>query len=82
MSEQLPLPPELQHLIEKREAEEDRRRRERRAVADQRSVDVGPLGAIESAESIEDIPLGERRSSEERRQQPDRRSCKRRQSDE
>ena len=63
MSEPLPVPPELQHLIEKREAEEDRRLRERRAGDDQRALDAGPLGAIESAESLDDVPLEDRRSA-------------------
>ncbi len=82
MSEPLPVPPELQHLIEKREAEEDRRLRERRAGDDQRALDAGPLGAIESAESLADVPLEDRRSGEERRRQADRREQQRRESDE
>jgi len=81
MSERLPVPPELEHLIEKREAEEDRRQIERRNGVDQRTSDVGPLGAIESAESLDDVPLDDRRSAEERRQQSDRRMQPRRESD-
>lgn len=81
MSKRLPVPPELEQLIEKREAEEDRRRRERRGDDDQRTSDEGPLGAIESAESLDDVPLDDRRSGEDRRQQPDRRGRQRRKSD-
>lgn len=81
MSDRLPVPPELEHLIEKRENEQDRRRAEERDSEDRRSADLGPLGAIESAESLDDIPHGERRSDEDRRQRKDRRGRQRRDSD-
>jgi hypothetical protein len=81
MSKRLPVPPELEHLIEKREAEEDRRRLERRSGDDQRKIDVGPLGALESAESLDDVPLEDRRSDNERRQPANQRTRRRRKSD-
>ncbi len=62
MSKSLPLPQELAHLIEKREAERDRR-----AEEDRREADLGTLGAIESAESLDDVPTEERRDGQERR---------------
>jgi hypothetical protein len=78
MSKRLPVPPELEHLIEKRETDADRRSGVRRENADRRDDDVGPLGAIESAESLEDVPTEERRSGEERRGGKDRRKARRR----
>jgi hypothetical protein len=78
MSEQLPVPPELEHLIEKREIEQDRRTGEQRANGDRRKVDLGPLGAIESATNIDEVPTEERRSGEQRRQQKERRKKSRR----
>jgi hypothetical protein len=81
MSKRLPVPPELEHLIEKREAEKERRRLERRGKDDQRKVDVGPLGALESAESLDDVSFDDRRSGDERREQSGRRKRRRRKSD-
>ncbi len=60
MTDILPVPPELLYLIEKRKADERRR-------AERRTVDLGPLGSIESAEDLDDLTLEERRSGEERR---------------
>lgn len=79
MSERLPIPPELEHLIEKREQEADRRQKEQRSGADQRTTDLGPLGAVESAKDISDVPTEDRRLSAERRQSEDRRKKPRRQ---
>lgn len=81
MAEQLPVPPELEHLIEKREQEEDRRREEHRSGKDQRAVDLGPLGALESSDKLEEVPTEDRRRGEERRQAKDRRQRKRRKKD-
>jgi len=83
MKERLPVPPELEHLIEKREHEEDRRQQEQRGDQDQRQVELGPLGAIESAKDLDDVPTEERRGGEERRSGKDRRKRKqpRRESD-
>lgn len=81
MAERLPVPPELEHLVEKRDQEEDRRQRQRRGDSDQRQDDLGPLGAIESTGRLEDIPLGERRTGEERRDKKGRRHQRRRESD-
>jgi len=81
MKERLPIPPELEHLIEKREQEEDRREAQRRSGADQRQVDLGPLGAIESADELAEVPSEDRRSGEERRTGDERRNEPRRESD-
>lgn len=61
MAKRLSVPPELEHLIEKREAEEERRK------GDRREVDLGPLGAIESARDLEDLPTEDRRKGKDRR---------------
>jgi hypothetical protein len=42
---------------------------------------VGPLGALESAESLDDVPLEDRRSDNERRQPANQRTRRRRKSD-
>lgn len=76
MSQHIPVPPELEHLIEKREAETDRRGGERRK-GEQRQEDLGPLGAIESAADVEDVPTTDRRTGKDRRRS-DRRKKKRR----
>ena len=73
MNKRLPVPPELDHLIEKREKGADRRVRDQRSKADQRKDDLGPVGAIESAAGVEDVPTTDRRSGEDRRQKKDRR---------
>ena len=78
----LPIPPELAHLIEKRLREEDRRNtKPQRKDAERREVDLGPLGAIESVSSIEELPLEERRAEEQRRQEAVRRNETRREED-
>ena len=81
MSKRLPVPPELEHLIEKREREEARRREERRREEEPRQVDLGPLGALESADDLDDVPRDERRSGAERRKKEERRRKRRRKSD-
>ena len=82
MGKRLPVPPELEHLIEKRESDQDRRLREERGNADRRAEDnVGPLGAIESAEKFDEVPTEERRDDQERRQGADRRRRPRRKRD-
>ena len=64
----IPIPPELSHLIEKRQRETDRRENGvRRQLQDRRKVDLGPLGAIESAESLEEVPTEDRRKISDRR---------------
>jgi hypothetical protein len=82
MSKRIPVPPELEHLIEKRDREEDRRLAEQRSGQEQRGEDLGPLGAIESAESLDDVPDENRRSGQQRRASKDRRRNKRRDSEE
>jgi hypothetical protein len=78
MGKRLQVPPELEHLIEKREAEEDRLRRDDRAGDDRRQEDVGPLGAIESAAQLDEVPTEERRGQSDRRKGDDRRRKSRR----
>jgi hypothetical protein len=78
MDKRLPVPSELQHLIEKREQEEDRRKGDHRSGKDQRTVDLGPLGAIESASELDDVPSEDRRRGRVRRQGNERRKKRRR----
>lgn len=61
MKDRLPVPEELLHLLEKRQKNERRHKRERR------DHDFGPLGAIESEMDLESIPLEDRRSVKARR---------------
>lgn len=56
------VPPELQHLLEKRSAA-DRRKKQRRAA------DLGPIGSIESAESLDEVNFAERRKADRRKSQ-------------
>jgi hypothetical protein len=78
MPNDLPIPPELQHLIEKRERAE-RRKRSRRTKPERRDCDFGPLGAVESISDLEDLPLEDRRSRQDRRNSRRRRSARRKQ---
>ena len=80
MPNHLPVPPELQHLIEKRETD-DRREEERRSGQDRREGDPGPIRCIESVEDLEQLPLAERRSGAERREEDQRRKNPRRSTD-
>ena len=80
MPNRLPIPPELQHLIEKRERE-DPRTAERRSGEDRRESDLGPIGRIQSVEDLEELTLAEDRSGTERRKGRARRKRKRRQAD-
>jgi hypothetical protein len=80
MAKRLPVPPELEHLIEKRDEEEQRRQEQRRRDAEPRQIDLGPLGALESAEDFDDVPTEERRGGD-RRNANERRKKRRRKSD-
>ena len=80
MPNYLPVPPELQHLIEKRETD-DRREEERRSGQDRRIADVGPSGDAESPENVGDPLAADRRTGDERREDRDRRTGGRRQTD-
>ena len=80
MTNHLPVPPELQHLIEKRE-NEDRRQSERRNDGDRRESDLGPVGCIESLEELDQLPLEDRRSDAQRREDAERRTEARREAD-
>jgi|GEM_PF-1583347 len=79
MSDLLPLPPELQHLVEKRQ-QPDRRKKTRRRQPDRRTVDLGLVGAIRADVPLEALPLKDRRVSQ-RRKKADRRKRKRRRTD-
>lgn len=81
MSNLLPVPPELQRLIEKRE-NEDRRKTERRSGKNRRKSDLAPPDAIESDDDSEQLPLVERRSGRQRRKGGQRRKRARRKTDE
>jgi len=76
MNDRLNVPPELQHLIEKRELE-DRRQQERRDDADRRQVDMGPLGAEDVLDDPESLNEKERRSGKKRRDDERRRRLRR-----
>ncbi len=67
MSERLPIPPDLEHLIEKRENPDPRKAEVRRTGDDQRTADLGPLGALESTDNFDDLPTEDRRAGNERR---------------
>jgi hypothetical protein len=75
MSKHLTVPPELEHLIEKREAAE-RRELERR-LQERRQLDLGPLGQLETAD-VDEIELEDRRLGGERRDEAPRRKRSRR----
>ena len=74
------VPPELQHLIEKRELE-GRRTAKRRGPIERRQLDLGPLGAAESVEDLETLDLEEKRSGKKRRNKAARRKMARRRAD-
>jgi hypothetical protein len=76
MPNELPLPPELRHLIEKRERT-GRRNRSRRVKQDRRADDLGPLGSIESIADLEALPLEDRRLGRDRRKTHRRKSARR-----
>lgn len=75
----LKVPPELQHLIEKRE-ETARRAERRRATADRRKLDLGPAAAAKTAAELIALGADERRAAKERRAKADRRTASRRKS--
>lgn len=81
MSKRLPVPPELEHLIEKRDTDGDRRQREQRGGDRRDEDDLGPLGAIESTPDLRDMPTDERRAEGRRKQKKDRRGQGRRKAD-
>ncbi|MBN2477591.1 MAG: hypothetical protein JXB62_23490 [Pirellulales bacterium] len=80
MDHLLPVPPELQHLIEKRQGE-DRREAQRRGDDERRELDLGPGGALESAEDLQQVPTDDRREPPPRRQGAERRIAGRRRSE-
>lgn len=72
MPNRLPVPEELLHLIEKRDVDSTDGG-ERRSGTERRQVDLGPLGAVESATDLDELPVEDRRTSGQRRKAPDRR---------
>jgi len=78
VSNHLPIPSDLQHLIEKRTRTD--RRKKRRRSGSRRQVDLGPLGALESGGGLDQVDLEDRRVSAERRKVPERRKRARRKS--
>lgn len=81
MGKRLSVPPELEHLVEKRERDEDRRTGKVRRDGERREDDLGPIGAIESAEDLDELPSDDRRGGQ-RRKRGSRRGRRRRKSDE
>jgi len=75
---ELPIPPELQHLIEKRQGE-DRRQEERR---DEQNLNLEPNGTTDSAEDIEETPSEDHDVQPEQRRHEIRRRKIRREEDE
>ena len=69
MPNRLPIPDELLHLIEKRDADDE----DRRSGADRREIELGPLVSVVPPADLGEISLEERRSGDERRKIPDRR---------
>jgi hypothetical protein len=69
----LPIPPELQHLIEKRQGEE-RRQEERR---DEQKLNLEPNGTADSAEDIEEVPSEDHNAQPEQRRRIRRRKLRR-----
>lgn len=78
MSKRLSVPPELEHLIEKREGDGDRRAPDPAGQSDRRKEDLGPLGAIESTADPLEVPTTDRRTGKQRRAKKDRRKNSRR----
>lgn len=74
------IPPELQHLIEKRELE-NRRAGQRRDSGERRQLDLGPLGIADSVEDLESLDLEDKRSGTKRREYANRRKAARRRAD-
>jgi len=80
MANHLPVPPELLHLIEKRE-DQQRRKADRRGAQDRRLSDQGPIGSIESVDDLDEMTLTEQRLGGERRENEERRKDGRRGAD-
>lgn len=66
MPNRLPVPPELLYLIEKRDTDQQESE-SRRSGEERRDCDLGPIGALESNPSLDELPTEERRSQDDRR---------------
>ncbi len=75
MPNRLPVPDELLHLIEKRDVD-SQSGGERRSGDERRQVDLGPIGTIQTASNLEEVPLEDRRMGRKRRVKRDRRKRK------
>ena len=73
MANRLPVPEELRHLIEKRNTDGDGTKG-RRSGEERRDTDLGPIGALESGASLDELPTEDRRSRSDRRTTGERRS--------
>lgn len=73
MPDRLPVPDELLHLIEKRDVDSPSGG-ERRSAEERRQVDLGPIGAIQTAFNLEEVSLEDRRVGRKRRVRRDRRN--------
>lgn len=78
--QRLSVPPELLHLIEKRELE-GRREDQRRSGTDQRQCDLDPLDAADAVDDGESLVSEDRRTGEDRREKQERRQTARREED-
>lgn len=78
--ERLSVPPELQHLIEKRQLQ-NRREQQQRGDIDRRECGLGPLSALASVEDPESLVIEDQRAGEDRRENRERRQATRRKED-
>ena len=76
MANRLPVPPELLHLIEKRDTDPEESNG-RRSGDERRDSDMGPMGTLESIPSLDELPTEDRRSQTDRRVTGERRGLNR-----
>jgi hypothetical protein len=76
MANRLPVPEELQHLIEKRNVDDDETD-DRRSGEERRGSDLGPIGTLESGATLDELPTEDRRVQDDRRVADERRGAKR-----
>jgi len=66
MANRLSVPPELLHLIEKRDID-NVEPKDRRSSEERRQSDLGPLGTLESIASLDELETEDRRLQDDRR---------------
>ena len=76
MANRLPVPPELLHLIEKRNTDPEESN-DRRSGEERRDSDLGPMGVLESISSLDELPTEDRRSKTDQRVTGERRGLDR-----